>query len=90
MRLAPQVPDSLDIGVRKRSLAPVDVVQNRLVGGLVQGRGFVLRQVFLPQGIGAHRQIDAAFGFPLLKAVVVGNRRAVKRGFEVGLGVGAA
>ena len=44
----------------------------------------------LPDDVGALLGVEAAFGLPLLEAVVVGDRGAIEGGFEVGLGVGAA
>src|SRR6266480_2728525 len=91
-RLAAVGPDpgDLDVRVRKRRLAALDVVEQRFVHRRIERRRFVLLELALPQGVGALRHVLAAFRFPLLDAVVVGERRAVERRLEVRLCVRAA
>ena len=46
--------------------------------------------MLLPQPVGALRHVGRALRFPLLVAVVVGERRAIEGVLEIGLRVGAA
>src|SRR5437879_4525743 len=78
------------LGIGERRLAPVHVIQQGFVDRPVEGRGLVARELLLPARVRPLREILAAFGFPLLDAVVVGDGRAVERRLEVGLGVRAA
>src|SRR5260370_41456421 len=76
------VPELLDVRVRKRRLAALDVVEQRLVHGRVEGRRLVLPQLLLPERVGALDHVLRAFRLPLLDAVAVGERRAVERRLE--------
>src|SRR5690348_1395058 len=80
---------ALHVRVRERRLAAIHKIQQRLIDRRVERRRFVLRELLLPQLVGPLRHVAAAFGLPLLEAVVVRQRRAIKRGLEVGLRVRA-
>src|SRR5487761_42925 len=51
---------TLDIRIGERGLAPVHVVEQRLVGPGIERRRLVLRELLLPQAVGALRHVRLA------------------------------
>ena len=71
-------PDCSGHRIGHRILALLDIRQQSFVDGRVQRWRFVLGKHFFEAGVATLRVIETAFRLPLLEAVIVGNRRAVK------------
>src|SRR5579863_51158 len=76
-----------DVRVREGSLAAIHIIVESLIHPRIERRRLVLGELLFPQAVGALDHVPGALRLPLLDTVVIGERRAVEGGLEIGLGV---